>query len=161
MENVEIIAIHEAAHAIICLENKITFKKVSIIPIKNCDGALTLSDKFLSKLKNEIELSNPNQFKTVNAYLKCSIDSCSNATKDFEDAYNICCHLFGNTKTATAYLQYIICEVENSFRYMIDDDEQNSQDTDTWHLVIKLSKELLYKKELSYSFCKKIYSEFK
>lgn len=134
------IAIHEAAHASICLQYKIPFVEVTMLQKKETLGSVMLENKYLKKI---IEVTSTNELHIVSLrkYLECllagyiaenkvnSKEASIGASKDFDIAFSICTQLFPNVKTINAFLHYIICEVENNFTYLLDEENNQTEDT--------------------------------
>jgi ATP-dependent Zn protease len=166
------VAIHEAAHAAICLISGIKFKKVTIIEKDDTGGHVALESNHWKKLEAKILASNQTQQNKIAEFVICCLagyvaelkinskHASDHASKDFEYTYTICTQLFANIKTVNSYINYMVCETENYFTYNIDEENNLTEDTPLWQFVILLSNELLTRKTLSYKECKDFFNKF-
>lgn len=164
------IAIHEAAHAAMCLEEKISFKKVSINAESESLGKVIITEELISKLLDALYLNETKKFTFFKKYLKICVagfvaeskikasKASIHAGKDFEQAFSVVGKFFASIRTAQAYLNYTICEVDDMYTFKIDEEIGETEDTELWNFIISLSNELKIKRELSYKHCKELYA---
>jgi len=81
------------------------------------------------------------------------------AEQDQTNALELSGQFFANLKTAEAFCNYIILEVQNCFSCLIKKEENEIEDTTLWNFVLKLSDQLMIQKEVSFKVCKKLYRE--
>ena len=166
----KIIAIHEAAHAAICLKEKVSFGKVTIFSNEDYFGKVALSKDFITNLISNPKVNVEKKFNLFRKYLMCLVAgkvaeqkvhaTTSYATKDDEVAFDLIGEFFPNLKTGLAFHDYIVLEVESCFSFFSGEEENEIEDTPLWNFVLKLSEELIIHKEVEHQACKKLYKEF-
>lgn len=167
----KIIAIHEAAHAAICLQEEIPFEKVTIMPGEDYFGKLEHSEDFLSSFQDDSELMDEEKFLLYRKYVMCTMagyiaeekigseNRTDHAISDYTHALEQGGHFFANVKTIEAFVDYVKWEVRNSFTYLSGYDETEKEDMPLWDFILELSERLQSEKTLSYQTCERLYNE--
>ena len=156
-----VIAYHEAGHAVACIELHVKFKHVTIESNdeKNYLGAVLLNRL---NLKIDYDDSLKEQRKAENYITLCLAGPVAEekyagnannitASKDLEDSFGIAQSIYGSEELADAFMKFKWCEAKALFTW------NNEEDMPAWEKVQTLAAALLKKKTLSYYEVRKLF----